>query len=76
MNYCDLSDPEDGKGSLHKMPVTIYQSTWRLIPENLNHKKLITVRQGEKIINLKIQNISHIYYRKKASNLKKPANTT
>lgn len=47
------------------MPATIYQSTGRLIPENLNHKKLIIIRQREKIIHLIIQNISYIYYRKK-----------
>jgi hypothetical protein len=73
---CDWSDPEDGKRQLPKMPVTIYQSTWRLIPENLNHKKLITVRKREKITNLQIQNISYTYYRKKASHLKRPADTT
>jgi len=43
------------------MPVTIYQSTWQLIPENLKHKKLITVRKREKTIKLQIQNISYTY---------------
>jgi hypothetical protein len=46
----DGSDPEDGKGQLPKMPATIYQSTWRLIPKNINYKKLITISHVKKLL--------------------------